>query len=65
MSLAVRSCTFADVEFLNLKRSHVESWVKKITVDGLADGTVKTRFNKRQVSVAGCAERQDARDGPG
>jgi hypothetical protein len=45
MSLAVRSCTFADVEFRNLKRSHVEAWVKKISVDGLAPGTVKTRFN--------------------
>jgi integrase len=45
MSLAVRSCTFGDVEFRNLKRSHVESWVKKMSVDGLAPGTVKTRFN--------------------
>jgi site-specific recombinase XerC len=45
MSLAVRSCSFADVEFRNLKRSHVEAWVKKMTQDGLAVGTVKTRFN--------------------
>jgi integrase len=45
MSLAVRSCSFGDVEFRNLKRSHVESWVKKMTVDGLAPGTVKTRYN--------------------
>lgn len=45
MSLAVRSCTFGDVEFRNLKRSHVEAWVKKMTVDGLAPGTVKTRYN--------------------
>lgn len=45
MSLAVRSCSFADVEFRNLKRSHVEAWVKKMSQDGLAPGTVKTRFN--------------------
>jgi integrase len=45
MGLAVRSCTFGDVEFRNLKRSHVEAWVKKMTVDGLAPGTVKTRYN--------------------
>ncbi|UZX04027.1 site-specific integrase [Arthrobacter sp. CDRTa11] len=45
MSLAVRSCTFGDVEFRNLRRSHVESWVKQMTVRGLAPGTVKTRFN--------------------
>ena len=45
MSLAVRSCTFGDVEFRNLKRSHVEAWVKKMSVDGLAPGTVKTRYN--------------------
>ncbi|MGF6834009.1 integrase [Paenarthrobacter sp. TE4293] len=45
MSLAVRSCTFADIEFRNLKRSHVESWIKKMSQDGLAPGTVKTRYN--------------------
>lgn len=45
MSLAVRTCTFADVEFRNLKRSHVESWVKLMSQNGLAQGTIKTRFN--------------------
>ncbi|MFJ4040289.1 tyrosine-type recombinase/integrase [Paenarthrobacter sp. NPDC089989] len=45
MSLAVRSCTFADIEFRSLKRSHVEAWVKKMSQDGLAPGTVKTRYN--------------------
>ncbi|RAX45006.1 site-specific integrase [Arthrobacter sp. AQ5-06] len=45
MSLAVRSCTFADVEFRNLKRSHVETWVKKMNQGGLAPGTIKTRLN--------------------
>ena len=45
MSLAVRSCTFGDVEFAKLKRSHVEAWVKKMSVNGLAPGTIKTRYN--------------------
>jgi integrase len=45
MSLAVRSCSFGDVEFRNLKRSHVEAWVKAMDHRGLAPGTVKTRYN--------------------
>lgn len=50
MSLAVRSSTFSDLELRNLKRSHVESWVKKMNQDGLAAGTVKTRLtNVRSV----------------
>lgn len=45
MNLAVRSCTFGDVEFRNLKRSHVEAWVKEMSQRGLAAGTIKTRYN--------------------
>jgi integrase len=45
MSLAVRSCTFGNVEFRNVKRSHVETWVKKMSQDGLAAGTIRTRLN--------------------
>ncbi|WP_253250593.1 tyrosine-type recombinase/integrase, partial [Arthrobacter globiformis] len=63
MSLAVRSCTFGDVEFRNLKRSHVESWVKKMTVDGLAPGTVKTRYNNvRSVLLGARNDRMLATD---
>lgn len=45
MSLAVRSCTFADVELRHVQRSHVESWVKHMEKSGLAPGTIRTRYN--------------------
>lgn len=56
MSLAVRSCSFGDVEFRNLKRSHVESWVKKMSVDGLAPGTVKTRYSNVRSILRGAVK---------
>ncbi len=56
MSLAVRSATFADVELHKVRPTHVEAWVKSMTVSGgtrgkpLAAGTIKTRFvNVRSV----------------
>lgn len=45
MSLAVRHCTFADVELGSLKPSHVELWVKTMDKAGLAPGTIRTRVN--------------------
>lgn len=45
MDLAMRGCTYTDVPFGKLRRSHVEAWVKRMSVDGLAPGTIKTRFN--------------------
>jgi integrase len=45
MGLAVRSCTFADVELGKVRRSHVETWVKGMSQKGLAAGTIKTRTN--------------------
>lgn len=45
MSLAVRSSTFANVRLRDLRPSHVEAWVKAMTVKGLAPGTIRTRFN--------------------
>jgi integrase len=45
MSLAVRSATFSDVRLGNLRPSHLEQWVKGMSVAGLAPGTIKTRFN--------------------
>lgn len=44
MSLAVRSCSFADLELRKLRRSHVEAWVKQMSTT-LQPGTVRTRFN--------------------
>jgi hypothetical protein len=28
-----------------LRRSHIEAWVKRMSTDGLAPGTIKTRVN--------------------
>ena len=56
MSLAARSTTFADVDLRLIRPSHVETWVKSMTVANatrsrpLAPGTIKTRFvNVRSV----------------
>jgi integrase len=44
MGIAVAGCTFADVPLASVRRSHVEAWVKSMTADGLAPGTVRGRF---------------------
>ncbi len=56
MSLAARSTTFADVDLRRVRPSHIEAWVKSMTVPtqvrprSLAPGTIKTRFvNVRSV----------------
>jgi integrase len=56
MSLAARSTTFAEVDLRLIRPSHVEAWVKSMTVATaarprpLAPGTIKTRFvNVRSV----------------
>lgn len=56
MSLAARSTTFAAVDLRLIRPSHVETWVKSMTVPTairsrpLAPGTIKTRFvNVRSV----------------
>lgn len=59
---AVSSCTFADVPFGRLRRSHVESWVKAMA-DTLAPSTVRTRFNYVKIVVrAAVADRHLAED---
>lgn len=45
MSVAVRGCTFVDIELRKVKRSHVEAWVKSMQVRGLAASTIRTRVN--------------------
>ena len=50
MSLAARDATFRDLELRRIRPTHVEAWVKEMSVRGLAPGTVKTRFvNVRSV----------------
>ena len=49
MSLAVRTTTFADMELRTIRPTHVEAWVKSMTVTtgdraALAPSTIKTRF---------------------
>jgi integrase len=63
VSLAVRGATFADLPLAQVRRSHVESWVKSMSAGGLAAGTVKTRFNNvRAVLRAAVADRIIATD---
>ncbi len=45
MNLAIRTCSFRDIELRRLSRSHVEAWVKEMASRGLAPGTIKTRVN--------------------
>ncbi len=49
MSLAVRTATFKSMELRKIRPTHVEAWVKSMTVTtterkALAPGTIKTRF---------------------
>ena len=56
MDLAAGSVTFANEPLKSVRRSHVESWVKAMSVKGLAPSTVKTRYNNVR-SVLRAAER--------
>ncbi len=69
MSLAARSTTFADVDLRRVRPSHVEAWVKSMTVPTqsrprpLAPGTIKTRFvNVRSVFRAAVRDGMIAAD---
>lgn len=59
---ALGSCTFAEVPFGKLRRSHVEAWVKAMS-ESLAPTTVRTRFNYVKIVVrAAVADRHLAED---
>jgi hypothetical protein len=45
MTLAARSATFGDLPMNAIRRSHIETWIKKMNAGGLAPGTIKTRLN--------------------
>ena len=69
MSLAARSTTFADADLRLVRPSHVEAWVKSMTVATsarprpLAPGTIKTRFvNVRSVFRAAVRDGMIATD---
>jgi integrase len=63
MSLAVRSAPFKGLQLRGIRTSHVEAWVKSMTVPttdrrALAAGTVRTRFvNVRSVFRAAVRDR--------
>jgi len=63
MSLAARDATFRDLELRKVRPSHVEAWVKQMSVRGLAPSTVKTRFvNVRSVFRAAIRDKMIAAD---
>lgn len=63
MSLAVRGATFKDLELRRIRSTHVEAWVKAMTVKPLAPGTIKTRFvNVRSVFRAAVRDKLIATD---
>ncbi len=50
MDVAVRGCTFKDVEFGRLRCSHVEAWVKMMSLT-LAPSTIRTRVNNVRAAL--------------
>jgi integrase len=63
MSLAVRSATFSGMELRKVRPTHVEAWVKAMSVKPLAPGTIKTRFvNVRSVFRAAMRDKVIATD---
>jgi integrase len=45
MSLAVRCTDLGATPLAQLRRSQIETWVKRMSADGLAPGTIKTQVN--------------------
>jgi integrase len=63
MDLALRSSCLGGLPLGKLRRSHIETWIKRMSADGLAPGTVKTRVNNvRAVLRAAVRDRAIAAD---
>lgn len=63
MSLAARDASFKDLELRKIRPTHVEGWVKEMSVRGLAPGTIKTRLvNVRSVFRAAIRDKVIAVD---
>lgn len=63
MDLAVKSATFGDVPFTDLRPSHIQAWVKTMQDKPLEPGTIRTRFtNVRGVVRAALQDRLLAHD---
>jgi len=54
MTLALAKCSFKDVQFSQLRRSHVEQWVKTMT-STLAASTIHTRVNNVKSALKAAA----------
>lgn len=57
MDLAVSSCSFKGRQLRQIKRAHVEQWVKDMDAT-LAPGTVRTRFNNVRSVLRGAVRDQ-------
>ncbi len=63
MNLAVRSTPFAERPLRDVRRSHLEQWVRQMVDYGLAPGTIRTRVNNvRAVLRAAVRDRRIASD---
>ena len=63
MNLAMRGTQFGAIPMANLRRSHIEAWVKGMHGAGLAPSTIKTRVNNvRSVIRAAVRDRVIALD---
>ncbi len=63
MDLAAAGVPFAQLPLAELRRSHVEQWIKQMTTRGLASGTIRTRVNNvRAVLRAAVRDRVIAHD---
>ena len=63
MDLAAAGVTFGQLPLAELRRSHVEQWIKQMTTCGLAPGTIRTRVNNvRAVLRAAVRDRLIAHD---
>jgi integrase len=45
MTLAAKSVNFGHLPINAVRRSHIETWIKRMNADRLAPGTIKTRYN--------------------
>lgn len=60
----VSTVTFADVPLRSIRRSHVEQWVKAMTVRGLAASTIRTRFASVKAIFRGAVTDRMMTDNP-
>lgn len=65
MSLAVRCTGLGGTPLAKLRRSHIETWIKRMSADGLAPGTIKTRVNNVRAVLRAAVRDQVIAAAPG